>query len=56
MLSLNHTMLDNLGPVTVCAIAHLTMSPDVYSWLEMYGMLGTTKVDGAGWTNNGNTT
>ena len=51
VLSHTHTMPDNLGPVTVHAVAHLTMSPDVYSWLEMSGTLGMTQVDGAGWTN-----
>ena len=38
----NHTMPNNLGPVTIRAIARLMMSPDVYSWLETSGALGTT--------------
>ena len=42
VLSHTHTMPDNLGPATVCAVAHLTMSPDVYSWLETSGALGMT--------------
>ena len=29
-----HTMPNNLGPATVPAVACLTMSPDIYSWLE----------------------
>ena len=36
-----HTMPDNLGPATVCTMACLMMSPDVYSWLETSGTLGT---------------
>ena len=41
VLSHIHTMPDNLGLATICAMAHLTMSPDVYSWLETSGALGT---------------
>ena len=37
-----HTTPDNLGPATIHAMAHLTMSLDIYSWLETSGMLGTT--------------
>ena len=37
-----HTMPNNLGPVTVHAMAHLIMSPDIYSWLETCGVLGMT--------------
>ena len=40
--SQTHTTPENLGPATVHAVARLTMSPDVYSWLEMSGALGTT--------------
>ena len=49
-------MPENLGQATVRAVACLTMSPDVYSWLEMSGALGTMQVDGAGLTNCGDTT
>ena len=42
VLSHTHTMPDNLGPATVRAVARLTMSPDVYSWLETSGTLGMT--------------
>ena len=31
VLSYTHTMPDNLGPVAIHAVAHLTMSPDIYS-------------------------
>ena len=41
MLSHTHTMPDKLGIAIVCAIAYLTVSPDVYSDLEMCGVLGT---------------
>ena len=41
-----HTMPDNLGPVTVRTMAHLMMSPDVYSWLETSGALGIRKLMG----------
>ena len=41
VLSHTHTMPNNLGPATVHAMAHLTMSPDVYSWLETSSTLGT---------------
>ena len=40
VLSHTHTVPDNLGPATVRAMAHLTMSPDIYSWLETSGTLG----------------
>ena len=42
VLSHTHTAPDNLGPVAVHAVACLTMSPDIYSWLETSGALGTT--------------
>ena len=42
VLSHTHTMPDNLGLATVRIVAHLTMSPDVNSWLETSGILGTT--------------
>ena len=42
VLSHTHTMPDNLGLVTICTIARLTMSLDIYSWLETCGTLGTT--------------
>ena len=42
VLSYSHTMPENLGSVTVRAVAHLTMSLDVYSWLETCSMLGMT--------------
>ena len=42
VLSHTHTMPDNLGLATVCAMAHLTISLDVYSWLEISGALGMT--------------
>ena len=51
-----HTTPDNLGPATVRAVARLTMSPDVYLWLETSGALGMMQVDGAGRTNRGDTT
>ena len=35
-----HMMPGNLEPVTVHAMAHLTMSLDIYSWLETCNMLG----------------
>ena len=40
----SHTcnMPENLGLVTVHAVAYLMMSLDVYSWLETSGMLGMT--------------
>ena len=41
VLSHTYTMPDNLGPATVCTVAYLTVSPDIYSWLEPSGMLGT---------------
>ena len=41
VLSHTHTMPDNLGPATAHTVAHLTMSPDIYSWLETSGTLGT---------------
>ena len=37
-----HSMYNNLGPVTVCTVAYLMMSPYIYSWLETSGTLGTT--------------
>ena len=40
MLSHTHTMPENLGSVTIHAMAYLTMSPDMYSWLETYNILG----------------
>ena len=40
VLSYSHTMPYNLGPATIHAMAHLTMSPDIYSWLETCGTLG----------------
>ena len=36
-----HNMPNNLGPVAVHAMAHLTMSLDIFSWLETCGALGT---------------
>ena len=36
-----HTTPDNLGPATIHTVACLTMSPDIYSWLETSGALGT---------------
>ena len=42
LFSNTHTTPDNLGPATVCTIAHLTRSLDVYSWLETCGMLEMT--------------
>ena len=41
VLSHTHTMPDNLGLAIVCTVAHLMMSPDVYSWLETCGTMGT---------------
>ena len=41
VLSHTHTTPDNLGLATIHAMAHLTISPDVYSWLETSGALGT---------------
>ena len=35
-----HTTPDNLGPVTIHAVANLTISLDVFSWLETCGTLG----------------
>ena len=35
-----HTTPDNLGPTTIYAMAHLTISLDIYSWLETCGTLG----------------
>ena len=35
-------MPNNLGLVTICFVACLTISPDMYSWLETCNMLGTT--------------
>ena len=40
VLSYTHTSPNNLGLVTICAMAHLTMSLDVYSWLETGSALG----------------
>ena len=37
-----YTMPDNLGLATIHTMAHLKRSPDIYSWLETYGTLGTT--------------
>ena len=37
-----HTTPDNLGLATVHAVAHLTMSLEVYSWLETCGTLEMT--------------
>ena len=56
MLSHTHTTPDNLGLATVPAMAHLTMSLDIYSWLETSGTLGMMQVDGAGWMNCSDTT
>ena len=41
VLANTYTLPDNLEPATVCAMAHLTMNPNVYFWLETYSMLGT---------------
>ena len=41
VLSHTHIISDNLGPATICTVAHLAMSPDVYSALKTCGMLGT---------------
>ena len=41
VLSHTHTMPENLGPATIRTVAHLTMSPDVYLWLETSGALET---------------
>ena len=41
VLSYTHTIPDNLGPVTIHTMAHLTISLDIYSWLETCGTLGT---------------
>ena len=51
-----HTMPNNLGLATIRAMAHLTMSPDVYSWLEISGALGMTQVDGDRRMNRSDTT
>ena len=37
-----HTMHDNLGLAIIHAMASLTMSPDIYSLLKTYGILGMT--------------
>ena len=37
-----HTTPNNLGSATVCTLSHLTLSPDVYSWLETCSALGMT--------------
>ena len=37
-----HTTPKNLKPVTVHTMAHLTMSLDIYSWLETCSTLGMT--------------
>ena len=42
VLSHTHSVPDNLGPATICTMASLTMSPDIYSWLETCGTLETT--------------
>ena len=42
VLSLTHTMPDNLGTATIHAMAYLMMSLDVYSCLETCSMLGMT--------------
>ena len=42
VLSYTHTMPDNLGLATIQTMAHLTMSPNIYSWLEICGTLETT--------------
>ena len=39
---LSHTTPNNLGPAIIYAMAHLTMSLDVFSWLETCGVLGMT--------------
>ena len=41
VLSHTHTMPNNLGLASVHAVACLTMSLDVYSWLETCSALGT---------------
>ena len=41
VLSHTHTTPNNLGLANVRAMAHLMMSPDIYSWLETSGALGT---------------
>ena len=41
VLSHTHTMPDNLGPATICTMAYLTRSLDMYSWLETCGTQGT---------------
>ena len=42
VLSHTHTTPNNLGLVTVHTVARLTMSPDIYLWLDTCGTLGTT--------------
>ena len=42
VLSHTHTTPNNLGPATVCAVAYLIMSPDIYYWLETCGTLEMT--------------
>ena len=42
VLSQTRTKPYNLGPATINAVAHLTISQDIYSWLETCGALGTT--------------
>ena len=42
VLSHTHILPENLGPVTIRTMAHLTISPDIYSWLETSGALETT--------------
>ena len=56
VLSHTYTTPDNLGQATVCAVACLTMSSDIYLWLETNGTLGTMQVDGVGRRNHGDTT
>ena len=38
--SYTHTTSNNLGPVTIHAMAYLTISLDIYSWLDTCSTLG----------------
>ena len=40
VLSHTHITPENLGLVTIHAVAHLKMSLDIYSWLKICGILG----------------
>ena len=42
VLSHTHTMPNNLGPATIHPVACLTMSQEVYFWLETSSVLGMT--------------